>query len=403
MTAGTTLPLLRGGRRYASRDSVPVPGPAGTEIALSLAPEIMIRDDAARLRAARDGLPPLPAAERVALLREATRLFRHGRVPVPGLGEQDPGGFAAAMAACAGLPAALVGRWSALLDEHASRLRPEEPDDGALTLVSLPANTFTCLEAVLDAALTSGAVWIRPSRREPLSSARLAGAMLAAGWPAGRIGYYPTAPAALPALVRETTRQIVYGGPDLAARMGGPRPSLDLRGPGRACLVADATPADPEGLALRLAGLAAADAGRFCTSVCTVAVAGDAGPVARALAARFDAISLDPPDPRLPQASCPEADALATARLLDGALAAGGRVLTRRPLVSGAGGAGRRAFLSPTVVLVDDPGHPLVGRELPFPFVVAVSTDAAGVRGVASRSRFVHHEPSAPLPEGTFH
>ncbi|MET9069055.1 hypothetical protein, partial [Streptosporangium sandarakinum] len=92
MTAGTTLPLLRGGRRYASRDSVPVPGPAGTEIALSLAPEIMIRDDAARLRAARDGLPPLPAAERVALLREATRLFRHGRVPVPGLGEQDPGG-----------------------------------------------------------------------------------------------------------------------------------------------------------------------------------------------------------------------------------------------------------------------------------------------------------------------
>ncbi|MGN9785221.1 acyl-CoA reductase [Nonomuraea sp. ZG12] len=396
MTAQAVLPLLRGGRWYRSMDTVPVPG-AGS---LCLAPEIIVRDDAARLRAGLAG-PGVPDRNRrLDLLREAVDLFRFGRVPVEGLGVQDSGDFAASMGAVAGLPPALVRRWSDLLgarwaepaDERGSRpaeLVPEERD--GLTLVSLPANTFTCLEAVLEAALSGAAVWVRPSRREPLSSARLIGALLSVGWPAETLGYYPTAPRTLHALIQSSDHQIVYGGDDLAAELAGRAagpPSLEFRGPGRACVIVDEPP-DPEWLAERIAQ----DAGRFCTSTCVVACLRGTEPLGRRVAEVLDGISLDPPDPRRPQAAWPEADAARTAAFVMDRLAPGGRLLTRRPLLSD-------GFLAPALVEVDDPGHPLVGVELPFPFAVIVATDRAGALGLAARSRFVHPAHYAISPEG---
>lgn len=197
MTGETVLPLLRAGRWYRSMDTVPVPGGP----LLSLAPEILVRDDAARLRARRAATTVPSRARRLELLREAVALFRHGRVPVESLGVQGPGEFEEAMRATAGLPPALVRRWSAMLGARLEELAEESADahdTGGLTLVSLPANTFTCLEGVLEAALSGAAVWIRPSRREPLSSARLVGALLSAGWPPETLGYYPSAPGPCP-------------------------------------------------------------------------------------------------------------------------------------------------------------------------------------------------------------
>jgi acyl-CoA reductase-like NAD-dependent aldehyde dehydrogenase len=317
------------------------------------------------------------------------------------------------MGAVAGLPPALVRRWSDLLGARLSELAPEErggpqgelapeerdgrPDElapeerGGLTLVSLPANTFTCLEAVLEAALSGAAVWVRPSRREPLSSARLIGALLSVGWPAETLGYYPTAPRTLHALIQSSDHQIVYGGDDLAAelsrRAAGP-PSLEFRGPGRACVIVDEPP-DPEWLAERIAQ----DAGRFCTSACVVACLRGTEPLGRRVAEVLDGISLDPPDPRRPQAAWPEPDAARLAAFVMDRLAPGGRVLTRRPLLSD-------GFLAPTLVEVDDLDHPLVGVELPFPFAVIVATDRAGALDLAARSRFVHPPRFAISPEG---
>ncbi|WP_436757652.1 hypothetical protein [Streptosporangium sp. V21-05] len=406
MTGETVLPLLRAGRWYRSMDTVPVPGGP----LLSLAPEIMVRDDGARLRKRRAATAVPSRARRLELLREAVALFRHGRVPVESLGVQDADGFAEAMRATAGLPPALVRRWSGMLAERLEELAADTPDSEGLTLVSLPANTFTCLEGVLEAALSGAAVWIRPSRREPLSSARLVGALLSVGWPPGTLGYYPSAPRTLPALIRATDRQIVYGGDGLAAGPAAGAPSLDLRGPGRACVVVDAgKPVDPEDLAARIAR----DAGRFCTCACTVVFLREAETPrenetsreahatreadARRVAEVLDGISLDPPDPRWPQASWAEADAARMAAFVSDRLGPGGRVLTRRPLLVRSGGA---TFLAPTLVHVEDVGHPLVGCELPFPLAVAVSTDEAGARGVAAGSRFVHPARFATVPEG---
>ncbi|GAA4192369.1 hypothetical protein GCM10022252_33670 [Streptosporangium oxazolinicum] len=369
---------------------MPVPGGP----LLSLAPEILVRDDGARLRARRAATTVPPRDRRLELLREAVALFRHGRVPVEALGVQDAGDFEEAMRATAGLPPALVRRWSAMLGERLEELAKEAADEsGGLTLVSLPANTFTCLEGVLEAALSGAAVWIRPSRREPLSSARLVGALLSVGWPPETLGYYPSAPRTLPAMIRATDRQIVYGGDGLAAEPALATPSLDLRGPGRACVIVGARePVDPEDLADRIAR----DAGRFCTSASTVVCLRAAEADALKVAAVLDGISLDPPDPRRPQASWAEADAARMAAFVSERLAPGGRVLTRRPLLVRSGGM---TFLAPTLVHVDDVGHPLVGCELPFPLAVVVSTDEAGARGVAAGSRFVHPARFATVPE----
>ncbi|MEV0757262.1 hypothetical protein [Streptosporangium sp. NPDC050280] len=394
MTGEVVLPLLRAGRWYRSMDTVPVPGGPS----LSLAPEILIRDDGARLRARRAAMTVPSLARRLEMLREAVALFRHGRVPVESLGVQDAGQFDEAMRATAGLPSALVRRWSAMLGERLEEIAADVRETGGLTLVSLPANTFTCLEGVLEAALSGAAVWVRPSRREPLSSARLIGALLSVGWPPETLGYYPSAPRVLPALIRATDRQIVYGGDGLAAEPAMDTPSLDLRGPGRACMIVGARdPVYPEELAFRIAR----DAGRFCTCVSTVVCLRTAGEAAvergRAVAAVLDGISLDPSDLRLPQASWPEADAVRMAAFVSDRLLPGGRVLTRRPLLVRSGGL---TFLAPTLVHVDDVGHPLVGCELPFPFAVVVSTDEAGARGVAAGSRFVHPACFAAVPQG---
>jgi hypothetical protein len=398
------LPLLRPSGWYPSHDTGPVPGAPAR---LSLAPEILVRDDARRLRARLPDLAPLPRAERLRLLSAAVDAFRGATVPVEGLGPQSPEAFAAALDAGSGLPGALVRRWSGTLRATADRLAAGPPGpaaapgaDAGLTLVSLPANTFTCLEAVLEAVLDSGAVWIRPSRREPLSSARLVAALLAVGWPAERLGYYPTEPRVLPALVRAADRRIVYGGPGLAVDLAdGPR--VDLRGPGRACAVVDAGAlADPEGTAARLVPLIAADGGRFCTNVRTIACLGDPGPLASALGALLDRIPLDPPDPHWPLARCTAEEERRAALALDSGLAAGGRVVTRRRPVGGGGAPA----LPPTLVRVEGARHPLIGHEPLFPFAVITAADPAGARAITGGARYVYTAPfAAGVEEGGPH
>jgi len=404
--------LFRAGRWYESLDSSPVRDGSGWRVCL--APEIILRDDARRRPERRATVP-----DRRAIVERAVELFRFGTVRIGGVGAQSAGAFEAAMREVAGLPAALTRRWGALLAGAVRALpdaRPDAGPDGGLgagldagpvagldggpgrgpgagthpglaadTLVWLPGNTFTCLEAVAEAALAGGTVWVRPSRREPVSAARFVAAMLAAGWPPERIGFYPTRTELLPVMARLTDRQIVYGGAGLvAAAPAGP--GLTVRGPGRGCAVVPAG-ADPGATAEWLAGLIAADSGRFCRNVCTVGCLGDPAPVAAALGGQLDGIRLTPPDPRWPQASVPPAEAERAAAVVHRGLRSGDAVVTTRELIVN----GDETFLAPTLVRVSwAPDHPLLGRELGFPFagIVGVSPDQAA--GLTQASRFVH-------------
>ncbi|MFF1374839.1 hypothetical protein [Streptomyces sp. NPDC058308] len=386
MTA--VLRAFRRGEWRPSLDREPLPGPAGRE--LSLVPEIVADADRRWWDGTLPDLPPL--TRRREHLLSAVELFDHATLAVGGVGEQSAEDFRAALWESAGLPRPLVDRWCAMLrDGLLARGDAPEPD-GLLALVALPGNTFTCLESVCDQAERSAGVWVRPSRREPLSAARLVAALLAAGWPPARVGLYPAAQGTLKGLLRLTDRQVVYGGAGLAASVRD-SPGLTLHGPGRGCaLVPPGMPADEA--VPWLLPLVAADSGRFCSNVRTVVceAPGAARPLALALAAALDAL---PPDGELPLSAFREPGAAeSAARTVSDRLRPGDRVLTRLPPVTRS--TTDDMYARPQLALLEghfsaaDASHPLIGHEVPFPFATVLSASPEAVRAITAESLFVY-------------
>ncbi|HEU5474340.1 MAG TPA: aldehyde dehydrogenase family protein [Actinophytocola sp.] len=375
--AAGVLRCFRGGRWYESADTTAVVG----GLRVCLAPEIMLRGDA---RKAPAGPLRMAGAARREILRRAVSSFRDGAPVVGGIGAQDPAGFAASLGEIVGLPESLVWRWCDLLAASIAELAEVAPDRHS-TLVWLPGNTFTCLVAVAEAVLRGSVVVVRPSNREPLSSARFVAALLDAGWPADRIRFCPTETAMLDPLIRLTDRQIVYGGETVGAAVSDVS-TVEFRGPGRACAIV-AADTDPDHTAAWLAGLVAADSGRFCTNVCTIACLGDPAALTNRLGALLDGIELAA-DPRWPVGWVSERTADRTADFVAGRTTAADRRLTTRELVVHSGG---RTFLAPTLLRLPSPaGHPLAGCELPFPFASVVAADEPAVQRLVARSRFVY-------------
>ncbi|MFD8815474.1 hypothetical protein ACFV23_29260, partial [Streptomyces sp. NPDC059627] len=352
------------------------------------------------------GHRPAPAptpAERRDMVLEALDLFRSGTVTVGGLGRQSAAGFRAVLWEHAGLPEALSERWGHMLHERTQARRPAPADD-ALAFVALPGNTFTCLDAVVEQAERSAAVWIRPSRREPWSAARMVAALLEAGWPPDRIGLYPGERRLLATLARRTDRQVVYGGQDLAGSLRD-RPALTVHGAGRGCALVPAhLPVDTA--ADWLLPLIAADAGRFCSNVRSVVCAGEAGPLADELAARLSEIRPGPGERRFPLAAFREpGGAERAAESVTARMRPGDRTLTRRPATVPAPGGG--AYALPRLVLLSAPGthgrpHPLIGHEVPFPYAAVLSAaDPVTTAAVTARSLFVHRPDAAVTAPST--
>lgn len=400
------VPAFRRGAWQPSLDTVALPGATGTRLAL--VPEIVAAADRRWWDATAPTLPaaPAPPHDRRELLLRALDLYEKGDLPVGSPGLQSGDDFRAALWESAGLPAPLVDRWCAML--RTALLSREVPSsDEALALVSLPGNTFTCLDAVLEQLERSAGVWVRPSRREPFSAARLVAALVAAGWPGARIGFYPGDRRTLHGLTRLTDRHTVFGGAGLAASVRASA-ALTVHGPGRGCALV------PEDMAVGeavdwLLPLIAADSGRFCSNVRTVVCAGPAEPLATALASALDAIRPEPVDPVWPLTAFREPGAAerAAATVTDRMLP-GDRLLTRRaPVVQGATGT----FALPQLILIESEferpeNHPLVGHEVLFPFATVVGGDNGGDNGgegsaaaaIAARSLFVHRPPNPPNP-----
>ncbi|MEV7194652.1 hypothetical protein AB0N81_23005 [Streptomyces sp. NPDC093510] len=386
MTA--VLSAFRRGEWRTSLDRAPLPGPACGELAL--VPEIVADADRRWWDSTLPGLPLLTG--RRELLLTALELFDRETLTVGGVGEQSAEDFRAALWESAGLPGPLVDRWCAMLRDNLLK-RSEAPEpDGRLALVALPGNTFTCLDSVCEQAERSAGVWLRPSRREPLSAARLVAALLAAGWPHARIGLYPGQQRTLHGLLRLTDRHVVYGGAGLAASVRA-SPALTLHGPGRGCaLVPSGMPAD-EAVAWLLP-LVAADSGRFCSNVRTVVCEEPdaAERLAHALAAALDALT---PDGAWPLTAFREPGSAENAtRAVRDRLRPGDRVLTRRPpvLISETNDVHALPHLTLLAGHFTDSArtHPLIGHEVPFPSAAVLSASPEAARAITDESLFVY-------------
>ncbi|MFJ2768659.1 hypothetical protein [Streptomyces sp. NPDC087300] len=408
MTAGSPAPIVEAFRRGAWRtslDTAPLPGRGESRFGLALVPEIVAASDRRWWDATGRHTPfaatTLAPGSRRELLLFALDLFEHGTVTVGGLGTQSAGAFHQALEEVGGVPRPLATRWTGMLRESL-RSREVPRPDGALALVALPGNTFTCLESVLAQAERSTGVWVRPSRREPLAAARLIGAMLAAGWPPELIGFYPGEQRVLHGLIRLTDRQIVYGGAGLARSVRA-LDSLTLHGPGRGCAL---VPADlPVAEAVEwLLPLIAADSGRFCSNVRTVVCVDapdgarqDPEPLATALAAALDAIHHPHTDVRdaWPFVAFREPGAVEMIQgVVRDRLRPGDRILTRRPpaLVGGT----YDVYARPQLALLDGhfthpDAHPLIGHEVPFPFAAVLGAAPDAVKAITADSLFVYH------------
>lgn len=375
--------LFRRGQWYRSMDQIPIS--YGGNVHVCLAPELLLLDDIHHFRAtvANTSISP---DRRVSILAEALRLFAGGEIYIDGVGNQSASGFAELMGQHRGLPAAVVRRWSTLLLKHleeASQRLPKS-DDPKLSIVGLPSNTFTALESCMAALLEGNALWIRPSNREPFAPARFVACLLAAGWPENRVGLYSMDRQTLVSVVKYFDKATVYGGPDVVKAFGH-RPNVEICGPKRGTAIVDGSidrSAAPKWLCEKIVS----DCGRFCTSLKTIFCVDSSHQLAEELSKLLDQVRVHDaslgwwPDKR-------EAELMAGE--IHACVGPADRIMTSRPILQQING---RNYLMPTLIRVGQPnGHPLLKRELPFPYATISQITTAEVDEFMSGSSYLYN------------
>lgn len=369
-----TVPVFRAGEERTSRDVRTLHGVDGVPLAeVHEAPALVIRTS---VRAMHDA-PAVPAAERLALLAEAGRLFASAT-----LGGLTPEAYCRAQALASGVPVSVarqaltrVGEDCGRLGEVVARQAPSGAGRtarwarrGSVLGVVAPSNHPATHGAWLQALAMGYRVAVRPGTRDPFTPLRLAAALTGAGLGAGWISVLPGPHAAADALVAAADLSLVYGSEETVARMRGEDRVL-VRGPGRSKILLDQEPdeATLDHIVTEVAG----DGGVRCTNTTAVFCSGDHRALAEALAQRLALLPARPVTDDgavLPVRQRHEAEGLRAAldRNAQGAQDLVGRLHGDGPLSPVGGDA---VALRPAVMCVDSSEHPGLGTELPFPCV----------------------------------
>ena len=279
MSAGPApLPSFQRGAWYHSRDRIALA--SGAELCLT--PEL---DVVAELMQGTSASAEWNLAARAEALNRAAALFAAAPLLI-GERRETPQDFHAQLVRAHGIPARLSTDWAEALVRIVSELTQIQPvDTPASHFVSLPANTFLCLEAVYRALWAGRRVFLRPSQREPWSALRLVAALIAAGVPPQQLTLVNVAHAGLPRLIRFFDEVVLYGGQAVAEIQRSLPPHVIVKGPG--CSVAvianEWTPAAVQAAAL----LVGRSGGRLCTNVRWLLVRDRPHDFAEALAAEL--------------------------------------------------------------------------------------------------------------------
>jgi len=378
-----TIPLFRRGASYVSYDKHPLGMELDPPVNICMAPWILLKQDVSWIHTTLSQLPPLPSpkAQR-RIITNALISFSSGIVEVPGIGPQSPEDFFDLMNNVAGLPAKLVNQWLELLPTAYEQEAQSIVYEGGINLVSLPKNTFLCLTTVLTGLLSSDIVWIRPSRSEPFAAARLLGALIEAGWPAERLGFYPTSHDSLSRAVNWIDRATLFGNYTPQEITDAPT-HIQMKGAGRTRVLVGKN-VDTEQAASWLSHAIAGNGGRFCTNVGTILCEGDIEPLASSLAKRLDDIDLSESSP-FPQShpslvfNPPSLD-----QWIQSQMQRGDRKYTMRSLEI----AGK--FAPCLIALANTQDHPLIGAELPLSFASITSASETQFASLCHDAAFIY-------------
>ncbi|WP_392668388.1 oxidoreductase [Streptomyces sp. LN785] len=233
---------------------------------------------------------------------------------------------------------------------------------GRSVLVRQPGNFPTINIEWLQALAARRPVLLSTGAADPFTPVLLTEELYAAGLPEHGVSVvHGDAPA-----LRRLADQVLWPGEDVPADLPAGRVKTYHFGRSRA-VIGDRLPGDAW---QRLAREAFAGCGRLCTNISSLVVPGDPKEAAEALAHEFavrPVLPLDDPRaavPAFPDRAVRDALALRIEREVAAGAVDVTAATTGVPLRLDLDGL---AFLRPTVLLVD-PGSPLFGTELPFPF-----------------------------------
>ncbi|MFI9173108.1 aldehyde dehydrogenase family protein [Streptomyces lincolnensis] len=373
----TTVDPLIAGRTVHSADRTTLTGVHGEPLAdIGQAPRLLAVSALRELRRHADGTPP--GAE---VFRRAADLF--GDAVLDG---ESPAEHIRRVALAAGLTAGTVrlamAELAAEMREFPAVAAAELPATdfgpghrtrwvprGRLFAAVLASNHPTPSSSWLQALFHGYSVLVRPGGRDPFTPRRLIAALLRAGLSPHRIAFLPSAHTVGEFLLKEADRGVVYGG-DRAVAAWQDHETVAARGPGRAKAFVDIAPDDT--VLDHLAAYAAFDGGTRCTNLSAVLTTGPVDELADRLAHRLSALPVLPatdPKAALPVLERGRAEQLRAqlAALRETLTDHSARLDLHDPFVELDDGS----FLPrPLVLSADRAGHPAVGTELPFPFVV---------------------------------
>ncbi len=397
------IPLLRAGEPYSSLSRKVLKDiRTGTPVAeVSLANPGLVAKELTRAAEHQQNLSALSTDELIALCRRAGKLFMEAELPL-GDSLQSPDDYLAQLSATSGMPVSLgrsnMGKIHFVLDQMETVLagltrgldhtvldtgfgiegerrlsfRRETDSLGVI----LPSNSPGVHSLWIPSIALKIPLVLKPGSQEPWTPFRIAQALLVAGCPAGAIGFYPTDYAGAAEILLRTGRSMLFGDRSTV------EPWLtdsrvQIHGPGWSKIIVGPDLADDWSRYLDLmVESVTANCGRSCVNASGVWTAIDGRALAQALAERMAAITALPlDDPEAKLAAFPNvAAAHRFSRYIDSQLAIPGAEDLTAPLRSSERVVEIEgcAFLLPTVVYCEDPGHPLASAEFLFPFVSVV-------------------------------
>ncbi len=397
------IPILRAGKPYRSlTTSTLTDVRSGEPVAeVSLANSGLIARQLGCLDEAQRALASTSADELLSICRRAGELFMNAELPV-GDARQGPAEYLEHLAATTGMPislgranmqkiqfvldqmqvvlagltrgldlAVLDSGWGLEGDRRVSFRRETD----ALGVI-LPSNSPGVHSLWIPAIALKIALVLKPGSQEPWTPLRVAQALLAAGCPPPALGFYPTDYSGAAEILLRSGRSMLFGDRATVEPWRGDS-RVQIHGPGwsKVVLPPDGAARWPEYLDLMVES-AVANGGRSCVNASGVWTVAHGRDIAESLADRFARIEARPlSDPEARLAALPSVEAAhRLSTHIDAQLARPGAVDLTAERRSG----GRVveidgcAFLLPTVIYCEDPGHPLAAAEYLFPFVAVV-------------------------------